>query len=101
MCNGQCDRCASTLTYQHHLQRVHLNKGTGTSNVIELAHDADLDLAAGADIVAHAEGHPLVWLQATESGRAVVNLLGHDHQSLAEPNHRQLNGQLLDWLLRN
>jgi uncharacterized protein len=60
-----------------------------------------LDLAAGADIVAHAEGHPLVWLQATESGRAAVNLLGHDHQSLAEPNHRQLNGQLLDWLLRN
>jgi uncharacterized protein len=60
-----------------------------------------LDVTAGVDVVAHAQEHPMVWLWETESGRAAVNVLGHDRRSLTEPSHLQLNGQLLDWLLRN
>lgn len=58
-----------------------------------------LDLADDVELVASAEGHPLVWLRTGSVGKTAVNLLGHDHRSLDDPSHAALNGQLLDWLL--
>ena len=60
-----------------------------------------LDVMNGVDIVAHAQGHPLVWLRTTDAGRAAVNLLGHDERSLGDPAHRALNGRLIDWLVQD
>ena len=58
-----------------------------------------LDLHESVRVVAESDaGDPLVWLQQS-NGRAAVNLLGHDQRSLDAPGHRQLNEQLLDWLL--
>ena len=59
-----------------------------------------LDLTEDVDLVA-ADGHPLVWLHTTDSGKAAVNLLGHDERSLGDPAHRDLNGQLIDWLVQD
>jgi len=58
-----------------------------------------LDVHETVTVVAESDrGDPLVWLHDT-TGRAAVNLLGHDARSLCDPAHRQLNERLLDWLL--
>lgn len=58
-----------------------------------------LDVHDDVVVVAESQGHPLVWLHETPMARCAVNLLGHDRRSLADPNHHDLNGSLVRWLL--
>lgn len=58
-----------------------------------------LDVHDDALVVARSERHPMAWLHETSTGRCAVNVLGHDRRSLADPNHLNLNKQLLGWLL--
>ena len=60
-----------------------------------------LDVTDDVRLVATADGHPLVWLRSTDVSRAAVNLLGHDERSLGDPAHRDLNSQLIDWLVQD
>ena len=41
--------------------------------------------------------HPIVWTRCVAQGRSVFSALGHQAQSYAEPLHRRLIGNAIDW----
>lgn len=41
--------------------------------------------------------HPIIWTRCVAQGRSVFSALGHQAQSYAEPLHRKLIGNAIDW----
>ncbi len=41
---------------------------------------------------------PVVWAREVGKGRAAYNALGHDVNSMSEPNHHALLTRMIDWL---
>jgi type 1 glutamine amidotransferase len=51
------------------------------------------------EVVASAEGHPVVYWRQVGRGRVVYCSLGHDRRSLAHPSYLRLVSNAVDWLL--
>lgn len=76
--------------------------GLGPFNVTDECY-TDLDVRGGNTIVATAmaggDAQPACWLREVDGCRVAVSTLGHDLQSLDQPQHRRLLTRLIDWLL--
>jgi uncharacterized protein len=53
----------------------------------------------GIQVVASAEGHPVVYWRRVRQGRIVYCSLGHDRRSLAHPGYLRLVANAVGWLL--
>ena len=62
-----------------------------------------LDISSDVRVVATAsDGEPAVpacWTRTEDRGRVATSILGHDRRSLDHPRHRDLLGDLVEWLL--
>jgi type 1 glutamine amidotransferase len=56
------------------------------------------DLAPDIQVLASAEGHPLLYAKTYGKGRVHYNALGHDLQALTHPSFRRLALQGLAWV---
>jgi len=55
-------------------------------------------LGPDINVLASAEGHPLLYVRVVGEGRVHYNALGHDEQSLKHPDVRRLYRQGLAWV---
>jgi type 1 glutamine amidotransferase len=55
-------------------------------------------LGDGIDVLASAEGHPLLYVKTYGKGRVHYNALGHDERALTHPAFRRLVTQGLAWV---
>lgn len=55
-------------------------------------------LQPGTQVLASAEGHPMLYVKTFGQGRVHYNALGHDTKALANPNYRRLAVQGLNWV---
>lgn len=53
----------------------------------------------GVQVVASAEGHPVVYWREVGRGRIVFCSLGHDRRALAHPEYLRIASNAIDWLL--
>jgi type 1 glutamine amidotransferase len=58
------------------------------------------DLAAGLRVLAHNEGHPMVYASEYVQGRVCYIALGHDRRSLTRPEYARLFAQAVEWVTR-
>lgn len=56
------------------------------------------DLADGLRVLAHNEGHPMVYATEYGQGRVCYLALGHDRRSLTAPEYPRLLSQAVEWV---
>ena len=67
----------------------------------------DLTVSPGSTVLAHGHSNsvgsaqPVMWSREVGAGRVIYSALGHDAQSLKEPNHRASLQRLVRWALRH
>jgi hypothetical protein len=64
----------------------------------EVAALGEGPLGDDIEVLASAEGHPLLYVKAYGKGRIHYNALGHDEKALTNPNFRRLVRQGFDWV---
>lgn len=73
-----------------------INEGNPYSG--DVAALGEGDLASDIQVLASAEGHPLLYTRAWGRGRVHYNALGHDLEALTHPSFRRLALQGLRWV---
>ena len=58
------------------------------------------DIVADIDVLAQAEGHPMVYVRRHGRGRICYIAPGHDHRSLGRPEYARLVHQAMAWAAR-
>jgi type 1 glutamine amidotransferase len=58
------------------------------------------DLADGLRVLAHNEGHPMIYVTEYGQGRVCYIALGHDRRSLTRPEYARLLVQAVEWVTR-
>lgn len=65
-----------------------------TGDVVDRASFLPL---TGVQVLAEAEGHPMVYVKQLGKGRIVYLASGHDRRSLGQPGYRTLFTRAIDW----
>lgn len=65
---------------------------------------SDLSLARSVDVLAssrvtESDWMPTVWVREWQGAKVCVDALGHDVNSLSQPDHQRLIRQAIDWLM--
>jgi type 1 glutamine amidotransferase len=76
-----------------------VTRGMATFDVEDERYELT-DLADGLRVLAHNEGHPMVYATEYGQGRVCYIALGHDRRSLTSPEYAQLLTQAVEWVTR-
>lgn len=73
--------------------------GIGTFEIEDERYELR-DLLPDVEVLARAEGHPMVYVRQHGRGRVCYIAPGHDHRTLSRPEYAQLVHQAITWVAR-